>query len=315
VNDVWSIAFLTSVLAAAIPAGTAILYASLGELLCERAGVLNLGVEGMMLMGALAGVAFTVWTGSVWAGLAGALLVGGVMASIHAVLTITLLGNQVVSGLALTLFGTGLSAYLGRNLSGKPLPDQFGKIAIPVLSDIPRLGTILFNQNALVYCSYLLVPLLWYFVFRTRQGLNLRAIGERPEAADAMGVNVGLLRYAYVIVGGALAGVGGAAISLGTNPGWTENITAGRGWIAVALVIFAGWNPLRAAAGAYLFGGVEAGQFRLQSAGVDISPFFLAMLPYLFTILVLVLASGESARRRIGAPAALGQPYLREERG
>jgi simple sugar transport system permease protein len=313
-NDVWSFAFLTSVLAAAIPAGTAILYACLGELLCERAGVLNLGVEGMMLMGALGGVAFTIWTGNVWAGVAGAMFVGGAMASIHALLTVSLRANQVVSGLALTLFGSGLSAYLGRDLAGDPLPDVFSKLAIPVLSDIPRLGTILFNQNALVYVSYVLVPVLWLFVFRTRQGLNLRAIGERPEAADAMGVDVGVLRYGYVIVGGALAGVGGAAISLGTNPGWTDNITAGRGWIAVALVIFAGWNPLRAAAGAYLFGGVEAGQFRLQSAGVDISPFFLAMLPYIFTVLVLVLASREAARRRMGAPAALGRPYLREER-
>jgi ABC-type uncharacterized transport system permease subunit len=315
VDDVWSIAFLTSVLAAAIPAGTAHLYACLGELLCERAGVLNLGVEGMMLMGALGGVAVTIWTGNAWLGLLGAIAVGAAMASIHAVLSISLRANQVVSGLALTIFGGGLSAYLGRSLAGDPLPDDFRRITIPLLGEIPRLGTILFKQDALVYCSYALVPLLWLYVYRTRQGLNLRAIGERPEAADAMGVDVTTLRYVYVILGGALAGVGGAAISLGTNPGWSENITAGQGWIAVALVIFAGWNPLRAAAGAYLFGGVEAGQFRLQSAGVGISPYILTMLPYLFTILVLVLATGESARRRIGAPAALGRSYLREERG
>jgi len=313
-DDVWSISFFTSVLAAAIPAGTAILYACLGELLCERAGVLNLGVEGMMLMGALGGVAVTTWTDNAWVGLAGALLVGGTMATIHALLPVSMQANQVVSGLALTLFGTGLSAYLGRGLAGDPLPDKFDRLAIPVLHEMPRLGPILLNQNALVYISFALVPLLWLFVFRTRQGLNLRAIGERPEAADAMGVDVAFLRYAYVIAGGALAGVGGAAISLASNPGWTENLTAGRGWIAVALVIFAGWSPLRAAAGAYLFGGVEAGQFRLQSAGVDISPFFLGMLPYLFTILVLVLATRENAHRRIGAPAALGRPYVRGER-
>lgn len=314
-DDVWSITFLTSVLAAAIPAGTAILYACLGELLCERAGVLNLGVEGMMLMGALGGAAVTIWTGNVWVGVIGALAVGGAMACIHALLSISLQANQVVSGLALTLFGTGLSSYLGRDLVGDPLPDDFRRLAIPLLSDIPRVGSILFNQNALVYISYALVPALWFFVFRTRQGLNLRAIGERPEAADAMGVDVAKLRYLYVVAGGALAGAGGAAISLGTNPGWSDNMTSGRGWIAVALVIFAGWNPLRAAMGAYLFGGVEAGQFRLQGAGVGISPFFLAMLPYLFTILVLVLATGERARRRIGGPAALGRPYVREERG
>jgi ABC-type uncharacterized transport system permease subunit len=315
VDEVFTIGWITAVLAAAIPAGTAILYACLGEILSERAGVLNLGVEGMMLMGALAGFAACYHSENVWVGAVAALVVGGLMATIHAFLTITLRANQVVSGLALTLFGAGLSAYLGRDLAGKAIPDKFNEIDIPLLGDIPRLGRILFQQDALVYISYFLVPLLWFFVYRTRQGLHLRAVGERPEAADAMGVSVAGLRYLYVILGGALAGLGGAAISLGTNPGWIENMTAGRGWIAVALVIFAGWNPLRAALGAYLFGGVEAGQFRLQTAGVDISSFFLSMLPYLFTILVLVLATRESARRRIGAPAALGRPYVREERG
>jgi ABC-type uncharacterized transport system permease subunit len=315
VDDVLTIGWITAVLAAAIPAGTAILYACLGEILCERAGVLNLGVEGMMLMGALAGFAACYHSENAWIGAVAACVVGGLMATIHAFLTITLRANQVVSGLALTLFGAGLSAYLGRDLSGKPIPDKFNDITIPLLGDIPRIGEILFQQDALVYVSYLLVPILWFYVYRTRQGLYLRAVGERPEAADAMGVSVAGLRYLYVILGGALAGLGGAAISLGTNPGWIENMTAGRGWIAVALVIFAGWNPLRAALGAYLFGGVEAGQFRLQTAGVDISTFFLSMLPYLFTILVLVLATRESARRRIGAPAALGRPYVREERG
>jgi len=314
-DDVTSLAFLTATLAAAIPAGTAILYACLGELLSERAGVLNLGVEGMMLMGALGGFAASQWTGSAWAGALAALAVGGLMATIHALLTVTLRANQVVSGLALTLFGGGLSAFLGQSLVGQTPKDAFRKLAVPGLAEIPRLGTILFRQDALVYASYLLVPLLWLYVFRTRPGLHLRALGERPEAADAMGVSVAALRYGYVIAGGALAGLGGAAISLGTNPGWSENMTAGRGWIAVALVIFAGWNPARAAVGAYLFGGVEAGQFRLQGAGVGVSSFFLSMLPYLFTIIVLVLATRETARRRIGAPAALGRPYVREERG
>ncbi len=314
-DDVLTIAFLTSVLAAAIPAGTAILYACLGELLCERAGVLNLGVEGMMLMGALGGFAASQWAGSAWVGALAALGVGAAMAAIHALLTVGLRANQVVSGLALTLFGAGLSAFLGQDLVGDPPRDAFADLAVPVLGDIPRLGTILFRQDALVYASYALVPLLWLFVYRTRPGLHLRALGERPEAADAMGVDVAWLRAGYVVAGGALAGLGGAAISLGTNPGWTEGMTAGRGWIAVALVIFAGWNPARAAVGAYLFGGVEAGQFRLQGAGVGVSSFFLNMLPYLFTIVVLVLATREATRRRLGAPAALGRPYLREERG
>jgi len=315
VDEVLTAAFITSVLAAAIPAGTAILYACLGEVFCERAGILNLGVEGMMLMGALAGFAVTTWVGEAWFGAVGALVVGAAMAAIHATLTITLRANQVVSGLALTLFGTGLSTYLGRNLVGRSPEDSFGTVHVPLLADIPYLGRILFQQSALVYLSFVIVPLSWWFVFRTRQGLNLRAIGERPGAADAMGVDVGRLRFVYVMVGGALAGLGGAAISLGTNPGWSEQMTAGRGWIAVALVIFAGWNPARAAVGAYLFGGVEAGQFRLQTVGVGISPFFLSMLPYLFTILVLVLSMREANRLRLGAPGALGRPFVREDRG
>ncbi|MDQ3467278.1 MAG: ABC transporter permease [Chloroflexota bacterium] len=313
-TDITSLAFLTAVLAAAIPAGTAILYACLGELLCERAGVLNLGVEGMMLMGALGGFAVTFWTGNVWLGALAALALGGLLASIHALLVVGLHANQVVSGLALTLFGAGLSSFLGQDLVGQPAPTAFRDWAIPGLSAIPSVGTILFRQDALVYLSYLLVPAMWFFIYRTRPGLHLRAIGEKPEAADAMGIDVARLRAAYVIAGGALAGLGGAAISVGTNPGWTDNMTAGRGWIAVALVIFAGWNPVRAAFGAYLFGGVEAGQFRLQGAGVGISAFFLNMLPYLFTIAVLILATRESTRRHIGAPDALGRPYLREER-
>jgi ABC-type uncharacterized transport system permease subunit len=313
-DSVWSVAFFTTVLAAAIPAGTAILYACLGEIITERSGVLNLGVEGMMLMGALGGVAFTIWSGSAVVGVIGAMAAGALLASLHAMVTIGLRANQVISGLALTLFGAGLSAFLGRNLVGEPLPDKFGEIPIPWLSDIPQIGKIFFQQDLLTYLSFLVVPALWYFIFRTQPGLHLRAIGENPAAADAMGVPVNSLRFGYVIVGGAFAGLGGAVISLSTNPGWTEGMTAGRGWIAVALVIFAGWNPIWAMAGSWLFGGVQAGQFQLQVVGVGISPFFLNMLPYLFTILVLVIASGDQARKRIGAPAALGRPFVREER-
>lgn len=314
-GDLLTPAFVVSVLAAAVAAGTAILYACLGELITERAGVLNLGIEGIMLVGALSGAAGCIWSGNAWIGAATALIAGALLASIHALLTVGLHANQVVSGLALTIFGTGLSAFLGRNIVGVVPPDSFDRIDVPGFAQIPVLGRILFQQSALVYGSLLLVAFLWWYIYRTRAGLRLRAIGERPEAADAMGVSVARLRALYVIAGGALAGLGGAAISLGTNPGWTEGMTAGRGWIAVALVIFAAWNPARAALGAYLFGGVEAGQFRLQTAGVDISPFFLNMLPYLFTILVLVLSTREATRRLLGAPAALGRAYMREERG
>jgi ABC-type uncharacterized transport system permease subunit len=314
-TDLLTPAFVVSVLAAAVAAGTAILFACLGELITERAGVLNLGIEGIMLMGALAGAGVCILTGSAWAGAGTALVAGAVMAAIHAVLCVGLQANQVVAGLALTIFGSGLSAFLGRNIVGVPPPSSFGRLDIPVLADIPVLGRILFQQSALVYISIGLVVFLWWYIYRTRAGLRLRAIGERPEAADAMGVDVARLRAMYVIAGGALAGLGGAAISLGTNPGWTEGMTAGRGWIAVALVIFAAWNPSRAALGAYLFGGVEAGQFRLQTAGVDIPSFFLNMLPYLFTIFVLVLSTREATRRVLGAPAALGRAYMREDRG
>jgi general nucleoside transport system permease protein len=314
-TDILTPGFIVSVLAAAVAAGTAILFACLGELITERAGVLNLGIEGIMLMGALSGAGACIWSGYAWVGAAAALVAGAAMASIHALLCVGLRANQVVSGLALTIFGAGLSAFLGRNIVGLPPPNTFRRVDIPVLAEIPVIGRILFQQSALVYISLALVAILWWYIYHTRAGLRLRAIGERPEAADAMGVDVARLRALYVIAGGALAGLGGAAISLGTNPGWTEGMTAGRGWIAVALVIFAGWNPARAALGAYLFGGVEAGQFRLQTAGVDISPFFLNMLPYLFTILVLVLSTREATRRVLGAPAALGRAYTREDRG
>jgi simple sugar transport system permease protein len=313
-SDIFTTAFITSVLAAAMWSGAAILYAALGEVLAERAGVLNLGVEGMMLMGALGGFAVLTWTDSAEIGLLGAILAGAAMASIHAVLTVTFRANQVVSGLALTIFGGGLSAYLGASLVGKPAPDRFSRLDIPLLGDIPGLGNILFNQNALVYAAYVVVPLLWWFVFKTRPGLNLRAVGENPATADAMGLDVGRLRYLYVIAGGAFAGIGGAVISLATNPGWAENMTAGRGWIAVALVIFGAWNPARVAAGALLFGAVEAGQFRLQGINVPVSAFFLNMLPYLFTVAVLILSTMRTRRLRIGQPAALGRAYIREER-
>ncbi|HEX5497714.1 MAG TPA: ABC transporter permease [Thermomicrobiales bacterium] len=314
-EQVVTVAFVASVLAAAIPAGTAILYACLGELLSERAGVLNLGVEGMMLMGALGGAAGCLWSHDPWIGALVAMILGGALAGIHALLVVGLKANQVVSGLALTLFGAGLSSFLGQPIVGAPIVDAFHEAPIPGLAAIPVVGPILFQQNALVYVTYLLVPAMWFYIYRTRAGLRLRALGERPEAADAMGVDVNRLRSLYVVAGGVLAGLGGAAITLGTNPSWTEGITAGRGWIAVALVIFAAWDPIRAAFGAYLFGGVEAGQFRLQTTGIDLSPFFLNMLPYLFTILVLILATREAARRQLGAPAALGRTYQREDRG
>lgn len=305
--------FLTAILSSAVISGTPILFAALGELVTERAGVLNLGVEGMMLVGAVSGFMAAILTGNSWVGLLAAMCAGGAMALIHAVLAVTLRANQVVSGLSLTLFGAGLSGYLGKSYIGIPVAEPFRGIAIPGLSTIPVLGPVLFQQDALVYGSWVLVVALWIFLRWTRAGLYLQAVGENPGAADSLGINVFALRYLYVICGGMLCGIGGAYLSLASAPSWLENMTAGRGWIAVALVIFALWRPWRALIGSYLFGGIDALGFHLQVAGVQVSHFFLQMLPYLFTITVLTVVM---ARRggRLTSPGSLGLPYDREER-
>jgi ABC-type uncharacterized transport system permease subunit len=310
-----------SILAITIRAGTSLLYATIGEIFSERSGILNLGVEGMMIMGAVCGFAAAFHTGNVWAGVVTAMIVGGLMALIHACLTITLRADQTVSGLALTIFGSGLASFLGQKLGpgGKPLVGmigpKFGKIALPGLSTLPVIGSPLFQQDVLTYALYFLVPLAWLYLYKTRPGLHLRAVGENPQTADAMGVNVVGTRYLYTVLGGMLVGLGGAHLSLAYTPGWTENLTAGRGWIAIALVIFSTWDPVRTVLGAVLFGGINAVQFRLQAAGTTIPAPFLGMLPYAFTILVLVIITWwEAFSKRVGAPAALGLPYMREER-
>ncbi|HWP96486.1 MAG TPA: ABC transporter permease [Syntrophomonadaceae bacterium] len=300
-------------LAATVQAGTPLLLAASGEMMAERSGIMNLGVEGMMLVGAVSGYLVTVLSGNHWLGVVGALGAGALMALIHAFISITLRGNQVVSGLALTIFGSGLSSFLGKNFVGTPLHPRFEAIPIPGLAKIPVLGPILFKQDALIYLSFLLVVLLYLILFRTSWGLALRVTGEAPAAADASGINITRIRYLNTVLGGALAGLGGAYLSLVYAPSWIEGMTAGRGWIAVALVIFGMWSPIKVMAGAYLFGGVEALTFRLQTMGVTVSPFFLQMLPYVLTIVVLVLAVQRN-RQEAGPPAALGIPYDREER-
>jgi ABC-type uncharacterized transport system permease subunit len=316
------LALIISMLTVAIQAGTSLVFATLGEILTERSGILNLGLEGIMIMGAVTGFAAAYHSDSLIVGVVVAMLVGGLLASIHAFLTISLRTDQVVTGLALTLFGSGLASFLGQRLgpSGKPLVGEVGpkftKVVLPLLSQIPYVGGVLFRQDLLVYAMYLLVPLAAYYIHRTRPGLHLRAVGENPATADAMGISVSRTRYAYTILGGMLIGLGGAHLSLAYTPGWTENLTGGRGWIAIALVIFATWDPWRAIVGALLFGAVNAWQFRLQAAGTTIPAAFLGMLPYLLTILVLVIITWwEAFRKRVGAPAALGLPYVREERG
>jgi simple sugar transport system permease protein len=309
-----SLNYLIAILAAGIVAGTPILYASLGEVISERSGIMNLGVEGMMLVGAVTAFSVGTATDNRWIGLVVAMLAGGLMALIHAVITIVFRANQVASGLALTIFGTGLSAYLGRNLVGTPPTATFKAVSIPYLSNIPIIGKILFQQDLMVYISIVLVFVLVFIFYKTKMGLLLRAAGENPSAVDAMGHNVFFIRYVAVIAGGMLAGAGGAYLSLSYSPSWVENMTAGRGWIAVALVIFAVWNPGRALLGAWLFGVIASLGLHLQALGVMIPSYFLQMLPYLFTFVVLVITTRETKHRLSGTPASLTIPYSREER-
>ncbi len=305
--------FLVPTLTAAVIAGTPLLFAALGEILSERVGVLNLGVEGMMMTGAVIGYLAALSTGNPWMGMLASAAGAGALALVHAFLTVSLRANQIVSGLALTIFGTGFSSYLGKPVIGVALKHPFLPTPIPGLSQIPFLGPVLFSHTAPVYLSYILVPVIWFWLFRTRPGLHLRSIGENPAAADAMGISVFRTRYLYVVLGGALSGMAGAYLSLAVAPSWIEGMTGGRGWVAVALVVFSAWNPTRALFGAYLFGGVEALAFRIQAVGSTISSYFLNMLPYLFTIAVLLIAT-RYARGRYSAPASLGSPYDRENR-
>jgi general nucleoside transport system permease protein len=303
---------LTTLLTAAVAAGTPLLFAALGEVVAERAGVINLGVEGMMLIGAVTGFLAMNETGSLVAGVAAALAAGALIASVHAFFSVTVRANQIISGLGITIAGTGLAALLGRSVVGVPARAAFNDLHVPLLGDIPWVGGILFDQHALVYVGYGLAPVVWWAMRRTRVGLHLRAVGENPAAADAMGVPVPLYRYGAVLFGGALAGLAGASLSLAESPGWTEGMTAGRGWIALALVIFATWSPIRALLGAYFFGALDVLAFRAQIIGVDVPATVLGMIPYVATIVVLTIVTVLGARKRLGAPAALGVPYVRE---
>ena len=318
----------TIILQAGIASGTVLLFATIGELFAERSGVLNLGVEGMMLIGAMSAFSTTIATGNPWLGVLVAMFFAGLISQIHAFIVITLQADQVVSGLSLTFLGAGISLVLGEGLSKAGTVSLLPNFSIPLLAQIPILGKIFFtNQCILVYMGYLLVPLSWYYINRTRPGLHLRAVGEYPSAADALGINVFRMRYFYVFVGGMLAGLAGATISLAVSPGWfSELTTGGQGWIAIGLVIFAQWDPIRAAIGAYAFGALRRLILDIQGPLVLFGfanpfyynpylGFFLQMLPYLFTVVVLVIGSREAMRKRIGAPAALGNPYVRGERG
>jgi simple sugar transport system permease protein len=309
--------------ASAVFYGTPLYFAALGELLTERSGVLNLGVEGMMLIGAVTaawtsihapGPTWVVLTLSLLAGMAGA----GLLALLHAFLVVTLRVSQVVSGLTITILAgaTGLSSYLASTwkVAAGPVPHQFRTLDVGGLGDAPVVGPILFDQNALTYLSWLMAIVASLYLFRSRRGLNVRAVGESPATADAMGISVTRSRYVHTVLGGTLAGIGGAYFSLAIVPTWTDGVTAGRGWIAVALVIFGFWRPDLTLVGAYLFGAFSSLAPTLQTRGVDVPVQLLDSLPYLMTVVVLVAVSSGWASRRVGAPAALGQPYEREDR-
>ena len=291
-----------------LAAGTPLVFAALGELVTEKSGVLNLGVEGMMLVGAVTSFITAAGTGSPWLGVLAGMGAGAALSLIFAVLTLSLMANQVASGLALSLFGVGLSAFMGLDYVSVVIT-AIQPLAVPGLSTLPFAGKLVFGHNPLVYVSLLLFAAIQWFLYRTRAGLIVRAVGESPQSAHAIGYPVVRIRYLAVMFGGACAGVGGAYLAVAYTPLWVEGMTAGRGWIALALVVFATWKPWRVLAGAYLFGGVTLAQFQAQGLGVDIPSQYLSMLPYVATILVLSMISRDAATIRLNAPASLGKPF------
>ncbi|MBS0564312.1 MAG: ABC transporter permease [Proteobacteria bacterium] len=295
-------------IAALMVASVPIMLAAIGELVVERAGVLNLGVEGMMIIGAVCGFIAAVETGSPFLGFLGGAVGGAVLSLIFAVLTQTLLANQVATGLALTLFGLGLSSLLGQNYVGMK-PPVTGKVPFGPLADLPVVGPILFGHDWVVYFSILIIAIVWWALKATRLGLILRAVGENHDAAHSLGYNVRRIRLGAIMFGGAMAGMGGAYVSLVRVPQWTDGITAGAGWIALAIVVFASWRPWRVMLGSYLFGGITVLQLNMQAAGSAIPVQYLSMAPYLITILVLVIMSSGKGRAALNAPASLGQNF------
>ena len=295
-------------LASTLSAGTVLAIASLGLLINEKAGIVNLGAEGMMLCAAIAGFATVVHTGNTWLGFAAGMAAGAFLAAIFGGLVIWLNTNQYATGLALTLFGSGFSAFAGINYVQEKLPEQL-KYPIPYLADIPFVGPALFRQHPMVYIAMAITAGLIWFLYRTRAGLVLRSVGESPESAHALGYPVRRIRLAAVMAGGALCGLAGAYVSVVYTPLWVEGLIAGKGWIALALTTFATWRPARVLLGAYLFGGVTMLQFHLQGLGVDVPPQLLSMLPYLATIVVLVLISRNPLWIRVNMPSSIGKPF------
>lgn len=303
---------LISVLRRALVAGTPLLLGTLGEVIAERSGILNLGVEGMLAMGAVSAFIVTFTTGSPWLGLLVAILVGAAAAFLHAVVTVSLQSNQVVSGLALTMLGLGVSGLWGKPYIGTPSPVKMDTFRFPLLGKIPFIGDVFFFHDVFFYLAILLGIAAWFVLKHTRWGIYVRSAGENPKAAESQGINVNLVRYICVMVGGGFAGMAGANLSIAYSKSWIEGMTAGRGWIIIGLTIFALWKPPRAFVGAYLFGGIFVLQYLLQPLGI--SPNLLAMLPYLATLGVLVFGGIGAGKRKMAAPAALGEVFRRGER-
>ena len=302
---------IISVVQRTLVAGTPLLLGTVGEIISERSGILNLGVEGVMAVGAVTAFIVTHHTGNPWLGLCAAIIAGMLISIVHAFASVSLQSNQVVSGLALTMLGLGLAGLLGKPYVGKPLAIKINAMPIPFLSDIPIVGPVLFNQSPFFYLAILLAIGVWFMLEHTLLGIRIRSAGENPKATETQGVNVSLIRYLSVIAAGGFSAMAGAHLSISYSKSWIEGMTAGRGWIVIALTIFALWNPLRAVVGAFLFGGIFVLQYMLQPLGI--SPNFLAMLPYLATLLVL-LVGGLRDSRRLNAPAMLAEPYRRGER-
>jgi len=302
---------IISVVQRTLVAGTPLLLGTVGEIISERSGILNLGVEGVMAVGAVTAFIVTHHTGNPWLGLCAAIVAGMLISIVHAFASVSLQSNQVVSGLALTMLGLGLAGLLGKPYVGKPLSIKINAMPIPFLSDIPIVGPVLFNQSPFFYLAILLAIGVWFMLEHTLLGIRIRSAGENPKATETQGVNVSLIRYLSVLTAGGFSAMAGAHLSISYSKSWIEGMTAGRGWIVIALTIFALWNPLRAVFGAFLFGGIFVLQYMLQPLGI--SPNFLAMLPYLATLLVL-LVGGLRDSRRLNAPAMLAEPYRRGER-
>ena len=299
---------IISVLQRTLIAGTPLLLATIGEVICERSGILNLGIEGMMAIGAVSAFIVTFATGSPWLGLAAAIVTTALISVIHAFVSITLQSSQVVSGLALTMLGLGISGLVGKPYIGKPLAAKMATWPVPILSDIPVVGVIFFNHSPYFYMAIILALIAWFVLKYTRLGIIIRSTGENPRATETQGISVYKIRYWCVIIGGALSGMAGAHLSTSYSKSWIEGMTAGRGWIVIALTIFALWNPMRAIIGAFLFGGIFVLQYLLQPLGI--SPNLLAMLPYLSTLIVLFIGALHDSRK-LNAPAMLAEPYRR----